>query len=78
MVRSLSGHAHWVNTMALNNEHVLRVGGFNPDPNAEKSGSLFERAQAYYSQHMKVSPDLHQPPPWKLLDWDACHLQRDQ
>lgn len=29
MIRSLSEHAHWVNTMALNTDFVLRTGAFD-------------------------------------------------
>ena len=53
MVRSVQQHAHWVTTMGLNNDHVLRVGGFDPDPKADRSGSLFERAKRFYAAQMK-------------------------
>jgi hypothetical protein len=86
---------HWVNTMALSNDHVLRVGGFDPDPKAchpalaplcatltsflisshfiphpsshlnhlrgaqaDKSGTLHERAVRMYAEHMKVRTQL--------------------
>lgn len=52
-VRSCQSHGHWVTTMGLNNDHVLRVGGFDPDPKADKSGSLYERAKRYYDTFMK-------------------------
>ena len=52
-VRSCQSHGHWVTTMGLNNDHVLRVGGFDPDPKADKSGSLFERAKRFYATSMK-------------------------
>ena len=29
LVRTLKGHAHWVNTLALSTEHVLRTGPFD-------------------------------------------------
>eukprot|EP00922_Rhytidocystis_sp_ex-Travisia-forbesii_P069920 GHVS01104398.1.p1 GENE.GHVS01104398.1~~GHVS01104398.1.p1 ORF type:complete len:332 (+),score=26.43 GHVS01104398.1:445-1440(+) len=29
MLRSLKGHAHWVNSLALNTEHVMRSGAFD-------------------------------------------------
>lgn len=28
--RTLQGHAHWVNTLALSTDHVLRTGAFEP------------------------------------------------
>lgn len=31
LVRSLNDHAHWVTTMALSNDHVLRTGPFGTD-----------------------------------------------
>ena len=42
LVRSLKGHGHWVNTLALSTEHVLRTGAFDhtgkapADPEAAK------------------------------------------
>ncbi len=30
LCRSLEGHGHWVNTMALNTDYVLRTGAFEP------------------------------------------------
>jgi ribosome assembly protein 4 len=32
MCRSLEGHGHWVNTMALNTDHALRTGAMEPHP----------------------------------------------
>jgi len=29
LVRSLKGHGHWVNALALSTEHVLRTGAFD-------------------------------------------------
>jgi len=34
MCRTLQGHGHWVNTMALNTDYAIRTGAYNP---AEKS-----------------------------------------
>lgn len=30
LCRTLEGHAHWVNTLALNTDYILRIGPFNP------------------------------------------------
>lgn len=30
MCRNLDGHGHWVNTLALNSDYILRTGGFDP------------------------------------------------
>lgn len=30
MCRNLDGHGHWVNTLALNSDYVLRTGAFDP------------------------------------------------
>lgn len=30
MCRTLQGHAHWVNTLALSTDYVLRTGAFEP------------------------------------------------
>ncbi|XP_071849132.1 notchless protein homolog 1-like [Apostichopus japonicus] len=31
LCRTLQGHAHWVNTMALSTDYVMRTGAFNPE-----------------------------------------------
>jgi len=33
LCRTLEGHAHWVNSLALNVDYVLRTGPFNPTTN---------------------------------------------
>jgi ribosome assembly protein 4 len=53
LVRNCQSHGHWVSAMGLNNDHVLRVGGFDPDPKADKSGTLHERAKRFYAAQMK-------------------------
>ena len=30
MVRTLAGHGHWVNTLALSTDYVMRVGAYDP------------------------------------------------
>ncbi len=30
MCRNLDGHGHWVNTLALNSDYILRTGAFDP------------------------------------------------
>lgn len=29
--RTLTGHAHWINTLALNVDYVLRIGAYDPE-----------------------------------------------
>lgn len=43
MCRTLEGHAHWVNTLALNCDYVLRIGPFDPviNPHGVKKDSEF-------------------------------------
>lgn len=36
MCRTLEGHAHWVNTLALNTDYVLKIGAFDPVKDANK------------------------------------------
>jgi ribosome assembly protein 4 len=41
LIRTLSEHAHWVNTLALNTDYVLRTGPFDPvgkAPSSEAEG----------------------------------------
>ncbi|XP_036623448.1 notchless protein homolog 1 isoform X1 [Trichosurus vulpecula] len=64
LCRTLQGHAHWVNTMALSTDYVLRTGAFEP---AEASvnpkdvqGSLQElkeRALGRYNQMRGLGPE---------------------
>lgn len=30
MCRTLEGHGHWVNTLALNSDYIIRTGAFDP------------------------------------------------
>ena len=30
LCRTLDGHAHWVNTLALNSDYIIRTGAFDP------------------------------------------------
>lgn len=39
LCRTLEGHAHWVNTLALNCDYVLRIGPCNPVTNPQGDGS---------------------------------------
>ena len=38
MCRTLEGHGHWVNSLALNSDYVIRTGAFDPkDASINKS-----------------------------------------
>lgn len=37
LCRTLEGHAHWVNTLALSTDYVLRIGAFDPIKDTNKS-----------------------------------------
>nr|XP_009944125.1 PREDICTED: notchless protein homolog 1 [Opisthocomus hoazin] len=64
LCRTLQGHAHWVNTMALSTDYVLRTGAFEPaeatiNPQ-DMSGSLMElkeKAQQRYDQVRGQEPE---------------------
>lgn len=36
LCRTLEGHAHWVNTLALNTDYVIKIGAFDPVKDANK------------------------------------------
>ncbi|XP_023015802.1 notchless protein homolog 1 [Leptinotarsa decemlineata] len=36
LCRTLDGHAHWVNTLALNTDYILRIGAFDPVKDSDK------------------------------------------
>lgn len=48
MCRTLEGHAHWVNTLALNVDYVLRIGPFHFGTNENKSENPVEYAKKCY------------------------------
>ncbi|NXV22328.1 NLE1 protein, partial [Cepphus grylle] len=64
LCRTLQGHAHWVNTMALSTDYVLRTGAFEPaeatiNPQ-DVSGSLAElkdKARQRYDQVRGQEPE---------------------
>lgn len=39
LCRTLDGHGHWVNTLALNTDYILRIGPFDPVKNSDSSKS---------------------------------------
>ncbi|KAG8587806.1 hypothetical protein GDO81_005787 [Engystomops pustulosus] len=64
LCRTLQGHAHWVNTMALSTDYVLRTGAFNPSEASvnpqEMKGTLEqlkEKALQRYNQVRGKDPE---------------------
>lgn len=45
LCRTLQGHGHWVNTMALNTDYAIRTGAFEPEKATVPTGSLQELQQ---------------------------------
>ncbi|XP_044756155.1 notchless protein homolog 1 [Coccinella septempunctata] len=37
LCRTLEGHAHWVNTLALNTDYILKIGAFDPVKDSNKN-----------------------------------------
>uniref|UniRef100_A0A6G1SB36 Notchless 1 n=1 Tax=Aceria tosichella TaxID=561515 RepID=A0A6G1SB36_9ACAR len=57
MCRSLDGHAHWVNTLALNCEYVVRTGPFDPEnriKSKQAPSSRLEMAQVAQERYDKA------------------------
>jgi len=48
LCRTLEGHAHWVNTLALNVDYALRTGPFQLGSTANKTDSPLEYARKQY------------------------------
>ena len=46
MCRTLEGHGHWVNTLALNSDYVIRTGAFDP-----KDATLVRTSSGLSSKH---------------------------
>lgn len=42
MCRTLEGHGHWVNTLALNSDYIIRTGAFDP-----KDATLVKTSYSY-------------------------------
>lgn len=40
MCRTLTGHAHWVNTLALSTDYVLRTGAFEPSESGTRNKEM--------------------------------------
>jgi ribosome assembly protein 4 len=58
--KTLKGHAHWINSIALSNEHLLRTGAFSPNAGLidaptsfENKQKAYQRAVERYSEHNK-------------------------
>lgn len=49
MCRTLEGHAHWVNTLALNVDYVLRTGPFQLESTANEINPLEYARKQYES-----------------------------
>lgn len=54
LCRTLEGHAHWVNTLALSTEYVLRIGLYDPATKAQlspaNSAEVREKVSHRYQQ----------------------------
>ncbi|XP_071537073.1 notchless protein homolog 1 isoform X3 [Panulirus ornatus] len=61
MCRTLQGHGHWVNTLALNTDYVLRIGAFDPQSLMKSRPEITppEERQAcaakYYKEHLAAA-----------------------
>lgn len=45
MKQTLTGHAHWVNTLALSTDYALRLGSFNPERKKQQQNDSPEKEQ---------------------------------
>lgn len=60
LCRTFSGHAHWVNNLALNTDYVLRTGPFHPVIDKKKAHKLKDRNEMQkmaLERFQKVCPD---------------------
>uniref|UniRef100_A0A8R1HZN2 WD_REPEATS_REGION domain-containing protein n=1 Tax=Caenorhabditis japonica TaxID=281687 RepID=A0A8R1HZN2_CAEJA len=58
LCRTMTGHAHWVNTLALNTDYVLRTSCFEPSKRCIKPSSVEERqtvAKTRYDAALKIA-----------------------
>merc|ERR1711937_535693 len=57
LLNELKGHAHWINTLALNTDYILRSGPYKHDTEDGAFKDLEEKRKAAkdrYAEHMKV------------------------
>ena len=55
MCRTLEGHAHWVNTLALSTEYILRIGIYDPANKSKlASNSTEELAEKVNQRYQTV------------------------
>ncbi|XP_068911491.1 notchless protein homolog 1 [Tenebrio molitor] len=47
LCRTLEGHAHWVNTLALNTDYILRIGAFDPVADSNKTAEDKKKSQEF-------------------------------
>lgn len=60
MCKTFSGHAHWVNSLALNTDYVLRTGPFHPVIHQKMSSKTKDKEELKKSaldRFLKVCPD---------------------
>ncbi|XP_029717781.1 protein Notchless [Aedes albopictus] len=60
LCKTFTGHAHWVNNLALNTDYVLRTGPFHPVMDRSKSYSMSDKTEMQKSaleRYEKVCPD---------------------
>lgn len=60
LIRTLNDHAHWVNTLALNTDYILRTGPFDPrDTTKPESPEAVQRAALKrYQSFTSIVPEL--------------------
>ncbi|KAL1506011.1 hypothetical protein ABEB36_005448 [Hypothenemus hampei] len=46
LCRTLEGHAHWVNTLALNTDYILRIGAFDPVKDVNKDTYMTDKKKS--------------------------------
>jgi len=54
LCRTLQGHGHWVNTMALNTDYAIRTGSYEPESGTLQGGSLSEMAKIAQERYDNV------------------------
>lgn len=57
LCRTLEGHAHWVNTLALSTDYVLRTGSYNPGFDNDTKKSVSELEEVATSRYKNICPE---------------------
>jgi ribosome assembly protein 4 len=77
LVRTLQGHAHWVNTMALSTDYVLRTGPFDPSkPHPDPTDYVGVARDRYVKSRGKIERLVTGSDDFTMFLWDPSNAKK--